>query len=236
MSNILYIFLPPLFLNTVLRGISPSSNFNPRFKEIYGTFKGQAAAGRQCIHLHWGHLLSSVRTCSWVGLQWPQPLSEALSLSWSWGAPIANGNFTSWSPKSIHMGGWVGRTGCLLRVLKSDPCGQNYVFDSLQPASQVIMLRFDTVSLQGLCSQVCLNEEIPHMGINISLGRKWNVMGFRREDLEAGLDLAHCLRVRPCLLDLLSLVTLRTLLVGPKLDTQWELSEEWGLRKCNWNF
>ena len=47
------------------------------------------------------------------------------------------------------------------------------------------------------------------------------MMGSGREDLEAGVDLVPCLRVRPCLLDLcLLLVTLETFLDGSKLDIQ----------------
>ena len=49
------------------------------------------------------------------------------------------------------MGDWVGRPGCILRVLKSDPFGQNCVFNTLQRTSQVILLRVDIVSLKGLC-------------------------------------------------------------------------------------
>lgn len=49
------------------------------------------------------------------------------------------------------------------------------------------------------------------------------MMGSGREDLEAGLDLVPCFRVRPCLLDLyLSLMILETFLDGSKLDIQCE--------------
>lgn len=73
------------------------------------------------------------------------------------------------------------------------------------------MSRNDIISLKGHCH---------HMSTFLFLqegNETW--LGLAGEDLEAGVDLAHCLGVRPWLLDLhVSLVTLETLLDVPKLD------------------
>ena len=124
----LHIF-PPLFLNSILRDISLSSNFNPRF-QVVAELKGQAAAGGRtsiCIQVIWLPLLEPWRgseQCSQREFRGHYPLNRAIMPSLSWGAPFSmqlSGNLSCLSSGSVRMGDWVGKNWILFESFEVRP-------------------------------------------------------------------------------------------------------------------